>query len=59
MRLLHADLARLRLARTTLIEVQLIAYEAPFYQILSLAPSDQGHTQTALRALRETLTVKE
>lgn len=58
---LHLDAARLKLARDTLRQVGLIAYEAPFYQVLDLAPQPCAPKAAAssVAALRQCLQAKE
>ena len=41
-RLLSLSVPKLREARTQLLAAGLVAYQAPFYQVLSLDPDDQG-----------------
>ena len=48
---LHLDAAELDLARQQLIKLDLIAYQAPLYQVLAL-PGVPGHANLAPRAPR-------
>lgn len=60
-RLLSLTPDQLNQARETLIRTELIAYDAPLYQVLALdppeisTPSDRPHAAGELRSLRELL----